>query len=168
MRRIELAKQEGLNWLSKAANQQQLGAQRMLGSCYLHGREVEKDEKKAVEWLTKSAEQGNEIAQLILGYCYEFGLGIVSDINEANKWYLMAKDNNNDWEKSIVNAVQYRFLTEYKVWIFIRVSECIIELLIILSMIGDEEMKYLSEALKINQSIQKLDFYWSNECGIDH
>jgi GAF domain/Sel1 repeat len=54
---------ESFKWLLKAANQDHVGAQRMLGSYYLAGRGVRADTNKAYQWFAIAASSGDEVSK---------------------------------------------------------------------------------------------------------
>ncbi len=55
----------------------------VLGICYLHGNDVERDYKEAFCWLSAAAAQGASRAVLNLGHMYAQGLGIAQNLPEA-------------------------------------------------------------------------------------
>lgn len=75
-------KAEGVEWIQKAAEQDNSSAFFLLASCYAEGNGVEKDYVKAAKWFEKAAEVGNLDAQYQLALCYIEGKGI-----EQNKEY---------------------------------------------------------------------------------
>jgi hypothetical protein len=58
---------QAVEWLKKAAEQDDADAQRKLGSYYYDGKGVKKDRKTARKWHKKAAEQGDLMAQRLLG-----------------------------------------------------------------------------------------------------
>ncbi|MSU21749.1 MAG: sel1 repeat family protein [Pedosphaera sp.] len=67
-----------------------------LGSCYYHGRLVDKDFAEAVKWFRKAAKQNFTEAQFILGRCYANGEGVAKDKTEAEKWKYLANNNSRE------------------------------------------------------------------------
>ena len=63
----------------KAANQNHLRAQFMLGGIYLMGDWVEKDLIRSAYWYQEAAEQGHASAQYYLGFFYIQGVGVAKD-----------------------------------------------------------------------------------------
>ena len=59
-------KAEGIKWLRKAADQENLDAIAALGLCYIDGDGVPEDRAKGIELLRKAAQKGNKGAQSIL------------------------------------------------------------------------------------------------------
>ncbi len=53
-------------WLTKAANQEYVEAQSMLGLMYATGQGVRADKAKAELWLTKAAQAGDQQAKILL------------------------------------------------------------------------------------------------------
>jgi len=78
---------EGIAWLGKAASQNYLAAQDLLGSCYEKGLGVPQDYFKAVFWFRKAADQGYSEAQHDLAICILKGLGTKKDEAEAVQWF---------------------------------------------------------------------------------
>src|SRR5690554_5247585 len=70
---LETPSEEELNWLGKAAEQEDPRAQFFLGWCYKKGEGVERSLEEAVKWHRKAAEQGHADAQVDLGWCYYSG-----------------------------------------------------------------------------------------------
>ncbi|MCL2363747.1 MAG: sel1 repeat family protein [Defluviitaleaceae bacterium] len=93
-----------LKWVTKAAEQGHIEAQRALGDYYgggeaecsgalaIHGirQIIAPDYKKSVLWLTKAAEQGMADAQYYMGIRYWYGDGVVQDYNQAAQWFAQA------------------------------------------------------------------------------
>ena len=84
---------KSVEWYTKAAEQDHLDAQYMLGCCYYYGRGVEQNYEKAVKWYTKAAEQDLVNAQYRLGDCYYFGEGVSRNYEKAVEWYTKAAEN---------------------------------------------------------------------------
>jgi TPR repeat protein len=79
---------EGLKWMTVAAENGNNGAATMLGQFYLAGNMgALKDDKTALRWFVKGAEAGNAVAQNFVGDCYLDGKGTDADPKEAVKWY---------------------------------------------------------------------------------
>ena len=76
---------EAINWLSKAAKQNDARAQGLLGDIYLSEKSVQ-DYSKALFWYEKSAYQDNEAAQLSLAKLYATGLGVTKNMETASQW----------------------------------------------------------------------------------
>jgi len=82
-----------LYWLIKAAEQDHVEAQLLLGDIYSR---MVKDYKKAVYWWTKAAEQGNSGAQNNLAVCYENGDGVSEDLEKAMYWWTKSAEQGNE------------------------------------------------------------------------
>ena len=78
---------EAVALFHKAAEQENAGAQGMLGTLYAEGKGVKQDHKKAAEWYRKAAEQGLAEAQNNLGILYAEGKGVKQDHKKAVEWY---------------------------------------------------------------------------------
>jgi TPR repeat protein len=81
---------EAVKWFRKAADQNNPGAQGLLGFCYANGVGVPKDPVEAVKWYSKAAEQNVPQAQYDLGLCYVRG----QDYAAAVKWFRKAAEQN--------------------------------------------------------------------------
>ena len=86
---------EALEWLRKAAEQDESAAQCLLGMMYASGEGVAKDQTLAAEWNRKAAELGDAIAQYNLGVMYATGNGVAKDNAEAVRWFRKAADQGN-------------------------------------------------------------------------
>jgi TPR repeat protein len=87
----KLDPQAGLDWLRKAAAQDDTEAQSLLGKAYLDGDGTKANFAEALKWLLKAAEKGDASAQEALGDMYQKGLGVKKNIDEAKKWYAKAR-----------------------------------------------------------------------------
>ncbi len=95
---IEMSKDtpKAVQWLQKAAEQEHVYAQDLLGIIYQFGDEkVPKDAKKAVKWLQKAAEQGHAMAQTDLGAIYRKGEDVPKNVVKAVEW----------WQKAAANGI---------------------------------------------------------------
>lgn len=77
---------EGLKWLRKAAEQENMNAQLELADWLQHSTAA----TEATKWLRAAANQGVGEAQFNLGRCYEQGVGVPTDYTEAANLYLKA------------------------------------------------------------------------------
>jgi hypothetical protein len=93
---VEKNQTEALQWYRKAAGQNHVKAQAMLGGCYFSGIGVAKDPTEAVKWLRQAAGQGDALAQNALGFSYATGQGVQEDDTEAIQWYRKAADQGYD------------------------------------------------------------------------
>ena len=94
---IKKNNEEGIRWLQKAAEAENLNALVLLFGIYFKGEcGIARDTEKGISYLVKVADkktndkQTQEYVagfQAILGNFYETGSGIKKDINEALKWY---------------------------------------------------------------------------------
>lgn len=84
--------EEGIKWLSKAAEQGLAVAQYMMGEAYRLGSGVEKDAQKAQTWYSRAAEGGNHRAQVQYG----FFLAASDKCEEAVKWFKKGVDAGSD------------------------------------------------------------------------
>jgi len=74
----------------------------LIGSCYEHGKGVEKDLVKAFEWYTKAAEKGDSIAMWKLSVCYEYGYGVVKNLSKRFEWMKKASECGHQvWNSSL-------------------------------------------------------------------
>jgi TPR repeat protein len=85
---VEQNYNKAVEWLNKAANQNDVKAQKILGAMYFNGEGVACDYHKAIEWYTKSAMQGDAVAQNNLGYMYSEALGVTCNNDKALYWYM--------------------------------------------------------------------------------
>jgi TPR repeat protein len=92
---VEKDMQEAVQWLRKAAEQNDPEAQIKLGYNYANGLGVVKDEAEAAKWFRKAAEQNIADAQFNLGLCYVNGQGVEKDMQQAVNWFRKAAEQNN-------------------------------------------------------------------------
>lgn len=78
---------EAVKWFLKAANQDVIGAQLILGNIMAAGQIVPRDENSAAFWYLKAADQGSARAQLKLAQCYISGVGVPRNNVLAAKWF---------------------------------------------------------------------------------
>ena len=81
--------------LRARAENDEPGAQVLLGAKYLGGRGVPKDAAKAVAWFRKAAENGNRFGQLFLGWSYQDGAGVPQDDTKAATWFRRAAEQGD-------------------------------------------------------------------------
>ncbi|RIB29749.1 kinase-like domain-containing protein [Gigaspora rosea] len=67
----------------------------MLGYCYEHGIDVEKDENKAFSYYLKSAKMNNPRGTFQVGFCFYHGIGTKMDKRKAFKYYQKSAELNN-------------------------------------------------------------------------
>lgn len=83
-------------WMTKAANGGDVGAQYNLGVMY-GGNGVKEDPPKAAYWMRKAAEQGHKFALSNLALMYREGKGVAKDLTVAHMLYgLSGKAGNID------------------------------------------------------------------------
>lgn len=89
-------REEGLEWIKKAADQGLPEAALAYGSIFYFGdHEVTKDYGKAVPYFKRAAEQGSRDAQNFLGVMNQLGLGMAVDKTAAQRWLRSAALQNH-------------------------------------------------------------------------
>jgi len=84
-------KEEGLNWLAKAADGGDTDAALELGSIYLNGQDgMALDDNKAFALISKAAAAGIMVAEADLGYMYLNGRGVPVDKYQGMTWSVKA------------------------------------------------------------------------------
>lgn len=96
-----------INFFRKSAEQGNVIAQRLLGTCYRYGEGVAKNETEAFNWYRKAAEQGSAGAQRNLGYLYYTGKGVHQSYANAISWYRKAADQGDTNAQTIL-GLMYR------------------------------------------------------------
>jgi TPR repeat protein len=91
---------EACKWFRKAAEQNHIEAQFILGWCYRHEQGVPLDFDEAAKWFRKAAEQNHAEATDMLQHCYD-------DDEAAVKWYRKAAEQNNTEAQSCLGAWYY-------------------------------------------------------------
>lgn len=90
--------QKAIYWFRKAAEQDYVDAQYMLGLMYCgtpENDEIEQDYEQAHYWLEKAANQGHSDAQTALGALYYEGHGVEQDYKKAQCLFKQAAEQNN-------------------------------------------------------------------------
>lgn len=93
---VEANPAESLMWLEKAAKNNQVLAQRFLGTLYLNGADtdgmltVNPDVKKGAAWFLRAAYNGDGPSQAVVGSLYMTGKGLERDNIQAIKWNRLA------------------------------------------------------------------------------
>ena len=83
---------KALEWLQKAAMQDETEALIELGGMYAHGMGVKQDHVKALEYYRLAVELGDYSVLSIFGYMYENGEGLPKNIELAYVWFSLATD----------------------------------------------------------------------------
>lgn len=90
-------KTNGLNYLTEAAEQNDLEAQRILAHCYADGFLLDRDDASAIKWEIRAAKQGDGGMLTRLGRRYWSGYGVETDRVEAVRfWKKALKANDPD------------------------------------------------------------------------
>ena len=92
---LEHNAKEACAWMERAAIQDDIEAQIMLGSYLASDKEIE-DEEKAFEWFMKAACKNDAFAEYLVGGCYKHGVGVLPDIKKARYWLKKAADDGNE------------------------------------------------------------------------
>lgn len=80
------------SWLLKAAQQNEVTSQYLLGILYLQGYTVDTNEKEGQKWLVKAADRGHEFAR---GFCHLVGIGSYRNKQHAVHWLEQAAKHKN-------------------------------------------------------------------------
>ncbi|KAI9317040.1 hypothetical protein BX666DRAFT_1941314 [Dichotomocladium elegans] len=92
-----LVREEGLEWMERAAQLGSVAAQCELGKLYHTGTDdgvIHQDFGKAYDFFCRAAQQGaNKTAALFLGTYYEHGIHVSPSIDMAKNWYGLAAEN---------------------------------------------------------------------------
>ena len=94
---------KAFSWFRKAANDNSVVGEELVGDAYFSGANVKKDDKEAAKWWQKAAKQGDDYAQsmlrllsakqgdvtaqLSLGQDYYYGRGLQKDDKKAFHWW---------------------------------------------------------------------------------
>ena len=84
-----------VEWVQKAAEQEDAHAQTELGTMYKNSTGVEQSDEKALKPYQKAAEQGDADAQYNLGFMYEYGRGVERSYEKAVEWYRKAAEQGD-------------------------------------------------------------------------
>lgn len=86
-----------VEWLSKAAKQNNRDAQFWLAYCYYHGFGTEQNHEASFELFKQSAGQGSSDAMVFIALSYLKGKGVESNDSRALHWLNKAVELNNDY-----------------------------------------------------------------------
>lgn len=85
-----------LDWLSRLANQGDVGAQLQLGLAYRDGQYgLTPDAKTGLYWLQQAADAGNAYAEDAVGSAYARGQGTAANPELASQWWRKAMHDGN-------------------------------------------------------------------------
>lgn len=87
---------ESAKWYRKAAEQNDIPAERMLGDYYAAGGGVPQDYQQAINWYKKAANQGDDLAQAFLA---EFYLTTMNDATNAVYWFQRGANQNDAYSQ---------------------------------------------------------------------
>lgn len=87
---VEKSMTKAIEWLEKAAKQDDGWSQFYLGYYYYFGIGVKQDCSMALQWLTTAANNEQMEACHFLGHCYYKGLGVEKDDGKALDWFVKA------------------------------------------------------------------------------
>lgn len=96
-----------IKWFTRAAEQDNEGAQLMLAGIYYKSQNY----AEAFKWYGKSAEQGCVQSQFMVGEFYSKGMGVAQDDKEAVKWYKIAASHmkkKKSWELRFLSDTVWR------------------------------------------------------------
>ncbi|NEX21015.1 sel1 repeat family protein [Thiorhodococcus mannitoliphagus] len=97
---------DAITWIRKAADQNYIPAQRVLGALYEKGRGLIQDYKLANEWYMRAAEQGDAHAMARLGMLFARGRGVKQDLTQAYVWMNLASGRGDLDAESERNKIQ--------------------------------------------------------------
>lgn len=97
---------EAAAWLRRAADQDHMNAQFMLGTMYIGGRRgMPQDDGEAAAWFHKAVEAGHPDAPFLLGNMYDEGRGVFKDRVLACMWYILAAQRASDRNREVYERV---------------------------------------------------------------
>lgn|GEM_PF-942316 len=98
-KRTSQDKQQGIKWLTKAADSDYLEAQLKLAELYYNGEDIGQNFSAAAKWYEKAALTGDSDAQYTIGNMYKEGLGVQRDNSKAIKWLRKAANQGHHMAK---------------------------------------------------------------------
>lgn len=98
---------EGLSWITLAANQGLPQAQNELGRLALYGIGRDVDGEEAIKWLTLAAEQGLAVSQRRMGICYTLGIGVEQNFETAFMWFTKAANGGDAYAQMWLALAYY-------------------------------------------------------------
>lgn len=91
----KLRRQPAIEYIKKAAENNNLEAQYLLAQYYESGYYVKRSKKKAFYWYLRAANDGYKKAFAKVAVCYEKGYGVEQNDHVAAKWYRKAAELGN-------------------------------------------------------------------------
>ena len=85
-------------WCKKAAERDDVKAQKSLGDMYYYGTGVEINYHEAAFWYEKASNSGDFVASYNLGYMYYEGIGVLKNIDSAR--YYLSESVKHDYSKA--------------------------------------------------------------------
>ena len=99
--------QEGIKWLKRSAEQENIEAKVSLGFHLAIGKVVERDINKALPLLLEGARDGHWFAQLIAGSIYLGLFGGKTDYQEALKWLTESARQGNMMAQFLIGELYF-------------------------------------------------------------
>jgi len=134
-----------IKYLTKAAKDDHLSAQIVLGIIYSQGTEIPKDDALAFKWFKKAAEQGNSYAEYQIGKRYYMGIGINKNNDKGLKYLNIAAEKNEP------NALCFLGNIEMS-WAMLLLK-------------NDPNSKL---NLEVGNSLMKCAYYWEKSAKLGH
>ena len=103
-----LAMIDAVEWIRKAAEQDHVSAQFMLGALYEKGRGLIQDYGLAHDWYLRAARKGNSLAMERLGLMFAWGRGREQDLEQAYVWLNLAAargDHDAEGERNKIHGL---------------------------------------------------------------
>jgi TPR repeat protein len=97
--------EQGVEWVSKAADKGDTPAMIALARAYTVGVGVNSDLAVAYHWYQKAAEAGNAEGQYQLGLGYARGTGVEKDLEKAKQWLTLARNNGYTLADGILQSI---------------------------------------------------------------
>ncbi len=104
----EKSEAEGLYWLERAAEENNIDAQVTMGLRYFYAKGFDKDFKEAFSWFLKAANSGNPLAARYVGEFYDTeGWGVTPDTDKALEWYKKAAEGGDSFAQCLYGKEFY-------------------------------------------------------------
>ena len=96
---------DAVAWIRKAADQNHVRAQCLLGALYEKGRGLIQDYELAHEWYLRAAQQGDAVAMSRLGMLFARGRGVDQNLAQAYVWLNLASARGDHGAESERNKL---------------------------------------------------------------
>ena len=97
--------EQGIHWLTTAADKNSPYALYQLGKIYMEGLFVPSNEEKAIHYFEKASTE-NSAASFRLGCIYLWGKGALQDKKKGREWLEFSAEQGNEYARKVLNQIE--------------------------------------------------------------